>query len=109
MNEWPGYIVQQIVIKLSSLVAARPGVKDSAVIQKLGERIETALKLEIGRTRSDDGEFKEKLLEKLPTLRDLSYKHVLILNKFKQENPSVEFPALHKELFSSDGIEQPPA
>ena len=87
-------------------ISARPGVKDRAVIQKLSERIETALKLEIGRTRSDDEEFKQKLLEKLPTLRDLSLKHVFILNKFKIENPTVEFPALHKELFSTEGLEQ---
>ncbi len=89
-----------------NILTARPGVKDNAVIQKLGERIETALKLEIGRTRQDDEEFKQKLLDKLPTLRDLSVKHVLILNKFKTENPNVEFPALHKELFSTDGLEQ---
>lgn len=81
-------------------------MKDAAQIQKMSERIESALKLEIGRTHHDDDDFKAKLLEKLPTLRELSHQHVLILNKFKQQNPNVSFPALHKELFSVDGLEQ---
>ncbi len=81
-------------------------MKDTAVVQKLGERIEAALRAEIGKSRPGEEElFKVKIIEKLPTLRDLSVKHIFVLNKFKQVNPSVEFPALHKELFSPDGLE----
>lgn len=76
-------------------------------IKRLSERIESALKVEIGSTRADAEEFKSALLKKLPILRDLAHQHVLILNKFKRENPGVEFPALHKELFSMEAETQP--
>ena len=87
------------------LLIGRPGVKDTASVQKLGERIESALKIEVGKTHPEDAEFKMALLEKLPVLRELSMKHIRVLNRFKQANPTVEFPALHKELFSPDGMD----
>ena len=80
-------------------------MQDAASIQKLGEKIESALKIEIGKVHPEDAEFKMALLEKLPVLRELSLKHIRVLNKFKMANPTVEFPALHKELFSPDGME----
>jgi len=83
----------------------RPGVKDAASVLKLSERVELALKQEVVKTHQDEEEFLNKLLEKMPVLRELSLKHVLILNRFKQQNPGVDFPALHKELFSTDGLE----
>lgn len=63
------------------------------------------MKIEIGKIHSEDAEFKIALLDKLPVLRELGMKHIRVLNKFKQANPAVEFPALHKELFSPDGME----
>lgn len=83
-------------------------MKDSIVIQKLGERIEAALKLQFGANHAEEEEqLGLHLAEKLPLLQLLSVRHVDILNKFKQANPAVEFPALHKELFSQEGLESP--
>lgn len=86
-------------------VAGRPGVKDTVSVQKLSDRVEMALKQEIVKQHQDEDEFLGQLLKKVPVLHDLSHKHVLILNRFKQQNPTVDFPALHKELFSTDGLE----
>ena len=83
-------------------------MKDNIVIQKLGERIEAALKIQFGVNHRDEEEqLGLQLADKLPLLQLLSVRHVDILNKFKMTNPAVEFPALHKELFSSDGLESP--
>lgn len=83
----------------------RCGVKDMSVIQRLSERMEASLKVEINKTRLDEESFLTALVERLPKLRQLSAQHIIVLNRFKQANPSVEFPALHKELFSPDGLE----
>ena len=88
-----------------SLLTGRAGVKDMAVIQRLSERVEAALRLEITRTRGEEEPFLNALVERLPKLRQLSSRHIHVLNRFKQVNPSTEFPALHKELFSPDGLE----
>ena len=39
-------------------------------------------------------------MEQASVLRSLSARHVRVLNAFKEEAPDVEFPALHRELFS---------
>ena len=83
----------------------RPGVKDTGLIQKLADRIIAALKMELGKNHPEDEELKARLMEKIPTVHTLSAKHVDVLNRFKISNPSVEFPALHKELFSPEGTE----
>lgn len=41
------------------------------------------------------------LLTKIPTLRNLSVLHMEALSKFKKTR-NIEFPALHRELFSLD-------
>ena len=80
-------------------------MKDASIIKKLGDQIEAALKLEVGKTHADDVHFRQQLIDRLPLLRELGAKHIQVLNKFKQQNPEVEFPALHKELFSPEGLE----
>jgi nuclear receptor subfamily 1 group F protein 4 len=84
---------------------SRPGVKDTTLIQKLSERIGAALKLEVGKNHPDEETFKNRLLEHIQHVHDLSTKHIQVLNRFKMANPGVEFPALHKELFSPEGME----
>ena len=76
-----------------------------SVIQSLSERVEQALRIEITKTHVDEEAFLTALVERLPKLRQLSSQHILILNRFKQANPLVEFPVLHKELFSPDGLD----
>ncbi|XP_074661172.1 putative nuclear hormone receptor HR3 isoform X2 [Tubulanus polymorphus] len=83
----------------------RPGVKDATQIQKIQDRILSAFKMEIGKNHPDNESLLGVVLQKLPLLRELSGKHIAILNNFKKTAPSIEFPALHKELFSSDNTE----
>ena len=83
----------------------RPGIKDTIVIEKLSERVEASLKLEIGKNHPEDEGLKSTLIEKLTLLRLLSARHVDVLQLFMEDNPHVEFPALHKELFSPDGLD----
>lgn len=40
------------------------------------------------------------LLTKIPKLREISSLHMECLSKFRRANPSLNFPALHKELFA---------
>nr|KAG5688540.1 hypothetical protein BaRGS_010175 [Batillaria attramentaria] len=80
-------------------------VKEQQDIQKLHEKILAALKMEIGNNHSDGQEILSKFVRQASVLRDLSSHHIHILNRFKESAPDVEFPALHKELFSVDTSE----
>ncbi|KAK3096225.1 hypothetical protein FSP39_024661 [Pinctada imbricata] len=82
----------------------RPGLKDLTDIQKLNDKVLTALKLELSKNH-DDETLVGKLLQLAWTLRNLSSQHIVLLNKFKQSAPEMDFPALHKELFSVEGLE----
>ncbi|KAK6185661.1 hypothetical protein SNE40_007843 [Patella caerulea] len=82
--------------------ADRPGLKDTGDIQKLHEKIQASLKLEIGNNHQDDAETLAKLVAQIPVVRGLSLLHVRILQRFRDSQPDVEFPALHKELFSAE-------
>ena len=53
-------------------------MKDSAIIKKLGDQIDAALKLEIAKTRIDDEAFTEKIFSKLPFIRQLAHKHLQV-------------------------------
>lgn len=93
---------------LSALIllsADRPGVKEQRDIQKLHEKILSALKMEIGSNHSDGQDVLTKFVRQALVLRDLSSHHIHILNRFKESAPDVDFPALHKELFSVDTSE----
>ena len=83
----------------------RPGVKDTKVIGKLGERINAALRLELDRNHLEEEQLRAKLDERIPILRFLSVKHSEVLQKFKDSKPDIDFPALHKELFSQDNAD----
>ncbi|XP_060076316.1 probable nuclear hormone receptor HR3 [Ylistrum balloti] len=83
----------------------RPGLKELPDIQKLYEKALAALKMEIGKSHTEDGELLNKLMIHAFSLQNLSAQHIVLLNKFKQSAPEVEFPALHKELFSVEGLD----
>ncbi|KAJ8311763.1 hypothetical protein KUTeg_011118 [Tegillarca granosa] len=83
----------------------RPGLKEITEIQKLYEKVLAALKMEIGKNPNNEEDLLNKLLQYAWPLRNLSTQHIVLLNKFKQTAPEVEFPALHKELFSVEGLE----
>ena len=78
----------------------RPGVKEVGEIQQLHSRIVTALKLEMGANHPGDENILKRFVEQAGVLRSLSARHIRVLNAFKEEAPDIEFPALHKELFS---------
>lgn len=83
----------------------RPGVKDRDVIEKLGERINTALRLELDKNHSEGEQIRAKLDERIPMLRLLAIKHNEVLQKFKDRHSGIDFPALHNELFSQETLE----
>jgi len=88
------------------LAPDRPGLKGVLDIQRLNQAIAKALKVELGKTHKmpykGDVTVLEALMAKLPTLRELSLLHMESLSKFRRSCPHLEFPALHKELFSVD-------
>ncbi|XP_072161489.1 probable nuclear hormone receptor HR3 isoform X3 [Bemisia tabaci] len=83
----------------------RPGLKGLAEISRLGQAVSKALRLELDRNHGPikgDVTVYDALLAKVPSLRELSMLHMEALAKFKRSAPHLEFPALHKELFSVD-------
>jgi len=46
-----------------------------------------------------------RLATMIAELQLLSYRHMELLARFKDSYPSAEFPALHKELFSQEGVD----
>nr|CAD7427581.1 unnamed protein product [Timema monikensis] len=88
------------------LSADRPGLKGLAEISRLSQAVLRALRLELERNHilpiKGDVTVCDAMLSKIPTLRELSMLHMDALAKFKRSTPHLEFPALHKELFSVD-------
>ncbi|KAJ9577701.1 hypothetical protein L9F63_005694, partial [Diploptera punctata] len=88
------------------LSADRPGLKGLAEIGRLSQAVLRALRIELERNHAipikGDVTVYDALLAKVPTLRELSMLHMDALAKFKRSIPHLEFPALHKELFSVD-------
>ncbi|KAH3707084.1 probable nuclear hormone receptor HR3 [Dreissena polymorpha] len=83
----------------------RPGLKDLTDIQRLYEKISSALKMELGKNNREDEMMITKLNQITWFVRNLNSQHINVLNRFKQAEPDMEFPALHKELFSVEGLE----
>uniref|UniRef100_A0A146LDD4 Probable nuclear hormone receptor HR3 n=1 Tax=Lygus hesperus TaxID=30085 RepID=A0A146LDD4_LYGHE len=88
------------------LSSDRPGLKGLGEIGRLGQAVLRALRIELDRNHTlpikGDVTVCDALLTKIPTLRELSMLHMEALGKFKRSTPHLEFPALHKELFSVD-------
>lgn len=84
----------------------RPGLKGVTEIHRLNQAVMKALKLELNRTHKlpykGDITVFDTLLAKIPGLREASLLHIDALTKFKHSLPHLDFPALHKELFSVD-------
>ncbi|XP_050305740.1 probable nuclear hormone receptor HR3 isoform X4 [Anthonomus grandis grandis] len=84
----------------------RPGLKGIAEIGRLNQAVLRALKLELDRNHSlpikGDVTVCDALLTKIPNLREISMLHMDALGKLKRSAPHLDFPALHKELFSVD-------
>ncbi|XP_060536292.1 probable nuclear hormone receptor HR3 isoform X5 [Cylas formicarius] len=84
----------------------RPGLKGIPEISRLSQAVLKALRLELDRSHSipikGDVTVCAALLAKIPTLREISMLHMDALGKLKRSAPHLDFPALHKELFSVD-------
>ncbi|XP_030764934.1 probable nuclear hormone receptor HR3 isoform X4 [Sitophilus oryzae] len=84
----------------------RPGLKGIAEIGRLSQAVLRALKLELDRNHTmpikGDVTVCDALLTKIPNLREISMLHMDALGKLKRSAPHLDFPALHKELFSVD-------
>jgi len=87
-------------------VSDRPGLKGIIEIQRLNQAIVKALRFELSQThkmpfKGDISVF-DALINKIPLLRELNLLHMEALSKFRRASPHLEFPPLHKELFSID-------
>ncbi|CAH1984708.1 unnamed protein product [Acanthoscelides obtectus] len=84
----------------------RPGLRGMGEISRLSQAVLRALRLELDRNHSipikGDVTVCDALLTKVTTLREVSMLHMDALGKLKRSAPHLEFPALHKELFSVD-------
>jgi nuclear receptor subfamily 1 group F protein 4 len=84
----------------------RHGLKGIVDIQRLNQAIVKALRFELSRTHmkpfKGDVTVFDALINKLPLLRELNMLHMEALSKFRRVSPHIEFPPLHKELFSID-------
>lgn len=88
--------------ELTGYVAGRPGLRHVDIVQQLYGHISDALRAELSRTKRYDADQSfERLISKLPALRQLSTQHLLLLNNFKRMVPQIEteIPPLHRELF----------
>ncbi|KAJ8687289.1 hypothetical protein QAD02_023083, partial [Eretmocerus hayati] len=84
----------------------RPGLKGHAEVRKIYEAVLRAMRAELDRSHisplKGDVTVCDAMIAKIPQLRDVSLMHMDALAKFKRSQPHLEFPALHKELFSVD-------
>ena len=67
--------------------------------------MEDALRMELKKNRPEHDyadQIRGRLLDQLEDLHSLAQRHNIILHNFKIRYPHLEFPALHKELFSQD-------
>ncbi|CAL1267841.1 unnamed protein product [Larinioides sclopetarius] len=84
----------------------RQGLKGLAEIQRLSNATLKALRQELDRTHKlpfkGDITVCETLLARIPALRELNILHMEALAKLRRTAPHLDFPALHKELFSGE-------
>ncbi|XP_066143111.1 probable nuclear hormone receptor HR3 isoform X7 [Euwallacea fornicatus] len=95
-----------VLLSPADSVLDRPGLKGMAEIGRLNQAVLRALKLELDRNHTipikGDVTVCDALLTKIPNLREISLLHMDALGKLKRSAPHLDFPALHKELFSVD-------
>ena len=90
------------------MCAERPGIKDVALIQRVSEIIDAALwhqLVESYPSTSSVVEVRSRISERLATAQLISMRHSELLAAFKSMHSYIEFPALHKELFSQDAVD----
>jgi hypothetical protein len=87
-------------------VSDRPGLRGHAEVRRIYDAVLRALRSELDRSHisplKGDVTVCDAMVAKISQLRDISLMHMDALAKFKRSQPHLEFPPLHKELFSVD-------
>jgi len=82
----------------------RPGLTCVESVQRLSQELLKALRLRMDRSHpipiKGDVTAYQMLLSHIPALREASATYLEVISNFKRMAPHLEFPALHKELFS---------
>lgn len=92
----------------------RPDLRQVNHVRRLNLFIGRSLRNELNKTHSRRSLFDEQtglnvydlLIAKIPLLREISMLHMSALSRFRRIAPEIEFPALHRELFSLDMISE---
>lgn len=86
----------------------RNGVRGNTEIQRLFNLSMNAIRQELEVNHAPlkgDVTVLDTLLNNIPNFREISIMHMEALSKFKQRHTNVMFPALYKELFSIDSLQ----
>ncbi|KAF6017378.1 Hr46 [Bugula neritina] len=98
-------LTEREIALLNTVVLFQPdhyGVQDTTELKQLYNKHITAFTQLINRTH-ESSEYAEKTLAHLPYLKTLAAQHFKALSTFKKlTGDSIEFPALHRELFATD-------
>ena len=88
----------------------RPDLRQVNHVRRLNLFISRSLRAELSKNHHHRSPFDqstslnvyETLISKIPILREISMLHMAALSRFRRVSPEIEFPALHRELFSMD-------
>lgn len=86
----------------------RPDLRQVSHVRRLNLFIARSLRAELNKTHqrspfdSSSLNVYDTLISKIPILREISMLHMAALSRFRRLSPEIEFPALHRELFSMD-------
>jgi len=96
-----------MMMMMMMLCIERPGIKDVSLIRRLSEVIDAALLHQLRQSYppSSVADVRSHITERLTAGQRISTHHSELLATFKSMHPNIEFPALHKELFSQEGID----
>ena len=91
----------------------RPDLRQVSHVRRLNLFISRSLRAELAKTHRAGDSFDsqatslnvyETLIGKISHLREISLLHMGALTRFRRMSPEIEFPALHRELFSIDSM-----
>ena len=100
--------MMMMMMMMMMVCIERPGIKDVSLILRLSEVIDAALLHQLRQSNpppSSVTDVRSRITERLTTAQRISTRHSELLAAFKSMHPNIEFPALHKELFSQEGID----
>lgn len=89
---------------LSIIFTDHYGVQDTPALKHLYNKHITAFSELINRTH-ESSDYADKALQHLPYLKSLANQHLAALAAYKKSTTdSIDFPALHRELFATPEI-----